>query len=345
MLDYVPNHTSDQHPWFRERPPTGTTGATPPNNWRAAFGGSAWERAGDRYYLHTLPARAAGPELAQPRGARGDARRAAVLARPRGGRVPRRRDAPAAQGPGAGATTRSTPTGTAWTEYDSLLPVHTADLDEVQEVVAEIRSVIGDAADDRRGVRADRAARPLLRRGRARRAAAVQLPPDHDAVGGRGDRRAGRALRGGAAGRRVAELGARQPRPAADRVARRRRAGARGGDAPAHPARHADAVLRRRDRHDRRADPRRATRRGRDARAHADAVDRRAAASARASRGCRTATWRSTCRARRTAPMLRLHRALLALRREFAEATTGRCTRPTACSPTRAATRTRWRST
>jgi alpha-glucosidase len=68
ILDYVPNHTSDQHAWFRESRTSRTspkrdwyiwrdphTGGGPPNNWLSAFGGSAWEwdPNTEQYYLHT----------------------------------------------------------------------------------------------------------------------------------------------------------------------------------------------------------------------------------------------------------------------------------------------------
>jgi alpha-glucosidase len=55
LLDVVPSHTSIEHPWFREHPDW-YVWAGEPNNWIAAFGGSAWtfdERRG-AYYLHSF---------------------------------------------------------------------------------------------------------------------------------------------------------------------------------------------------------------------------------------------------------------------------------------------------
>ena len=69
MMDFVPSHTSDQHAWFlesrqsRDNPKAdwyvwadAKPDGTPPNNWLAVFGGSAWEwepRRG-QYYLHNF---------------------------------------------------------------------------------------------------------------------------------------------------------------------------------------------------------------------------------------------------------------------------------------------------
>ncbi|MDQ3547471.1 MAG: alpha-amylase family glycosyl hydrolase, partial [Chloroflexota bacterium] len=69
IIDYVPNHTSDQHPWFiesrssrdnpkrdwyvwRDAQPDGSL----PNNWQASFGGPSWtfDETTGQYYLHSF---------------------------------------------------------------------------------------------------------------------------------------------------------------------------------------------------------------------------------------------------------------------------------------------------
>jgi alpha-glucosidase len=155
LLDFVPNHTSDLHPWFAESRSSRESAkrdwyiwrdGNPPNNWISVFGGSAWQwdgATGQSYYHAYL---AEQPDLDW----RNPEVRAAMLGILRfwkargvdGFRVdamrqvlkdPQWRDNPAAEG---------------WEGphdvYASLVPRFTTDLDEVQEVVAAIRAEIGD---------------------------------------------------------------------------------------------------------------------------------------------------------------------------------------------------------
>jgi alpha-glucosidase len=67
ILDLVPNHTSDRHPWFVESSASrgsprrnwyvwadGREDGTPPNNWVSSFGGPAWTLSAEtgQYFLH-----------------------------------------------------------------------------------------------------------------------------------------------------------------------------------------------------------------------------------------------------------------------------------------------------
>lgn len=56
IVDFVPCHTSIEHPWFRERPDFYVWTDAPANNWLARFGGPAWARdpVTGRYYLHSF---------------------------------------------------------------------------------------------------------------------------------------------------------------------------------------------------------------------------------------------------------------------------------------------------
>ena len=163
ILDYVPNHTSDEHPWFvearssRDNPKRdwyiwrdpGPDGG-PPNNWLSHFGGSAWawDAATGQYYYHAFLA--AQPDLNW----RHPAVQAAMLDALRfwldrgvdGFRVDviwllledeQFRDNP----PNPEYHPGQRP-------YDALLPVHTADLPAVHELIALMRRVL-DGYDER----------------------------------------------------------------------------------------------------------------------------------------------------------------------------------------------------
>ncbi|WP_245263388.1 alpha-amylase family glycosyl hydrolase [Azorhizobium doebereinerae] len=163
ILDLVPNHTSDQHPWFREartsrthprrdwyiwRDPAPDGG--PPNNWLSEFGGSAWEYDENtgQYYYHAFLASQPdlnwrNPEVAQAihkamrfwldRGVAGF--RVDVIWHLLKDKDFRDNPPDPDYRPGMNP-------------YRRLLPVHTTDLAEVHTVIAGLRKVV-DGYDDR----------------------------------------------------------------------------------------------------------------------------------------------------------------------------------------------------
>jgi alpha-glucosidase len=163
LLDYVPNHTSDQHPWFIESRSSrdnakrgwylwrdGKPDGGPPNNWLATFGGGAWEwdeRTGQYYYHAFLKEQPdldwRNPEVQQAmlnvmrfwldRGV--DGFRVDVMHHMLKDRE--LRDNPANPEWRAGSH-----------PYRELLTTHTVDLPEVQEIVAQMRAVL-EEYDDR----------------------------------------------------------------------------------------------------------------------------------------------------------------------------------------------------
>ena len=137
VMDLVVNHTSDEHPWFVEsrdptspkrdwywwRPPrpgmaAGAPGAEP-TNWGSFFSGSVWEldEASGEYYLHLFSRKQPDLNWENDEVRRGGLRDDALVAGPRGRRLPDGRHQRDLQGPVAagrtGARRRSGPTASA----------------------------------------------------------------------------------------------------------------------------------------------------------------------------------------------------------------------------------------
>ena len=155
ILDFVPNPTSDQHPWFQaSRERSGDKAdwylwRDEPNNWMANFGGSGWtwdERRGQFYYHSFLPTQ---PDLnwrnPAVKRAMYDALRFWLNKGVDGFRVDviwmMLKD----------AEFRDNPPNPAWhpgdRPFDQFLPVYSADRPEVHEVVAEMRAVLDEYPD------------------------------------------------------------------------------------------------------------------------------------------------------------------------------------------------------
>jgi len=157
ILDFVPNHTSDRHPWFHESRSSPDSprrdwyiwkdpapGGGPPNNWISNFGGSAWEfdEASGQYYHHAFLKEQPDLNWRNPdvRAAMMDVLRFWLDRGVDGFRVDviwhLIKD----------AKFRDNPENPGWSEDDPeigrLMQVHSCDQPEVHEVIAEMRSVL-----------------------------------------------------------------------------------------------------------------------------------------------------------------------------------------------------------
>jgi len=156
ILDFVPNHTSDQHVWFMESRSSrdnikrdwyiwrdGGPDGSRPNNWRSEFGGSAWEydEATNQFYCHTFLA--AQPDLnwrnPQVRSAMYDVMRFWLRRGADGFRVDviwhLIKDEQFRDNPANPTFTPSQP------PHHALVPLYTADRPEVHDIIREMRGV------------------------------------------------------------------------------------------------------------------------------------------------------------------------------------------------------------
>ena len=258
LLDWVPNHSSDQHPWFVE---SKSSRDNPKRDWyvwkdrqsdgspseqleldvQAGAGVDARRR--DRPVVPApVPRRATRPQLGQPRGRSGHARHAAVLARPRRRRIPGRRRQPDRQGHRRPRPARSVLEVPAPGNRPAVRPrAPAAD----QDAARQLRPRTDDGG---RGVPAARRRECVVRRrsGWAGAAPVVRLPPLALPVGDRAD--AGRPVEDGGGLRRaaLADVRAVEPRSASPSHPLRQR-GPRpcGGGSRSHRTRDAVPLRRR----------------------------------------------------------------------------------------------------
>ncbi len=162
ILDLVPNHTSDQHPWFTAARSSRTDAKRdwylwhdaaadggPPNNWLSHFGGSAWQwdPGTQQYYYHAFAVEQ--PDLnwrnPQVRHAMFDVMRFWLDRDVDGFRVDVMwqmiKDEHLRNNPANPEYTPQMP------PYESLVPTYSADQAGVHEVVARMRTVLDEYAE------------------------------------------------------------------------------------------------------------------------------------------------------------------------------------------------------
>jgi alpha-glucosidase len=164
ILDFVPNHTSDRHPWFiesrssRDNPKrdryiwrVGKPDGTPPNNWVAGFGGEAWEwdTETERFYYHAYLKEQPDLNWRNPevRKAMLDVLRFWLERGVDGFRVDALRQLMKDD------LFRDNPPNPEYrpgdSPYDAVLPVYSADRPEVHAAIREMRGALAEFGDDK----------------------------------------------------------------------------------------------------------------------------------------------------------------------------------------------------
>ena len=162
LLDFVPNHTSIEHPWFQDSRSSRTSARRdwyirrdpgpdggPPNNWLSEFGGSAWafDQATGQYYYHAFLSEQ--PDLnwrnADVRRAMHDVMRFWLDRGVDGFRVD------VMWHLAKDEAFRDNPANPYWragqADYRRLLPIYSTDRPEVHEIVRGLRAVIDEVPD------------------------------------------------------------------------------------------------------------------------------------------------------------------------------------------------------
>jgi alpha-glucosidase len=160
LLDFVPSHTSSEHPWFIDARSSRSSAhrdwylwadpkpdGSPPTNWLSMFGGPGWEwdEPTGQFYFHAFLKEQPDLNWRHPavREAMYDVMRFWLDRGVDGFRVDVMwlliKD----------AELRDNPPNPAWSpearrNYDSLLPVYTADRPEIHEIIAEMRAVLDE---------------------------------------------------------------------------------------------------------------------------------------------------------------------------------------------------------
>jgi alpha-glucosidase len=167
LVDFVPNHTSEQHPWFLDARSGRTSprrdwylwadpapDGGPPNNWRSVFGGPAWtlDPTSGQYYYHAYLTQQPDLNWRNPgvRAAQHDAMRFWLDRGVDGFRLDACRqlvkdDLLRDNPPNPDHTPDQPP-------YDALLPIYTTDRPETLDVLVGLRKVLDERRPDGDGV-------------------------------------------------------------------------------------------------------------------------------------------------------------------------------------------------